>query len=198
MTCGLVHTSYSLPEWQAVKVTVFAPCSMYPPYEPLRPECQCLMTERSWLWYQWNYFLYTKMYTTQIFVLKIGHTESNIMISPLLSRAAHMWLLMIPQNGKLARRPISHQNRNLWILIYHWILMVWSCWMLPLSCRCWHFVPVHVCVHSHEATEHSEHMGRVSSGRPASLDGLGSLYRRPRHGCTGSRGNFVFLAVSTF
>ena len=122
MTCGLVHTSYSLPEWQAVKVTVFAPCSMYPPYEPLRPECQCLMTERSWLWYQWNYFLYTKMYTTQIFVLKIGHTESNIMISPLLSRATHMWLLMIPQNGKLARRPISHQNRNLWILICHWIL----------------------------------------------------------------------------
>ena len=44
------------------------------------------------------------------------------MISPLLSRAADMWLLMIPQNGKLARRPISHQNRNLWILTYHWIL----------------------------------------------------------------------------
>ena len=27
MTCGLVHTSYSLPEWQAVKLTFFAPCS---------------------------------------------------------------------------------------------------------------------------------------------------------------------------
>ena len=27
MTCGLVHTSYSLPEWQAVKMTFFAPCS---------------------------------------------------------------------------------------------------------------------------------------------------------------------------
>ena len=26
MTCGLVHTSYSLPEWQAVKLTFFAPC----------------------------------------------------------------------------------------------------------------------------------------------------------------------------
>ena len=25
MTCGLVHASYSLPEWQAVKVTFFAP-----------------------------------------------------------------------------------------------------------------------------------------------------------------------------
>ena len=25
MTCGLVHTSYSLPEWQAVKLTFFAP-----------------------------------------------------------------------------------------------------------------------------------------------------------------------------
>ena len=26
MTCGLVHASYSLPEWQAVKLTLFAPC----------------------------------------------------------------------------------------------------------------------------------------------------------------------------
>ena len=26
MTCGLVHTRYSLPEWQAVKLTFFAPC----------------------------------------------------------------------------------------------------------------------------------------------------------------------------
>ena len=25
MTCGLVHVSYSLPEWQAVKLTFFAP-----------------------------------------------------------------------------------------------------------------------------------------------------------------------------
>ena len=24
MTCGLVHASYSLPEWQAVKLTIFA------------------------------------------------------------------------------------------------------------------------------------------------------------------------------
>ena len=28
MTCGLVHASYSLPEWQAVKLTFFAPCSV--------------------------------------------------------------------------------------------------------------------------------------------------------------------------
>ena len=27
MTCGLVHASYSLPEWQAVKLTFFAPWS---------------------------------------------------------------------------------------------------------------------------------------------------------------------------
>ena len=26
MTFGLVHASYSLPEWQAVKLTFFAPC----------------------------------------------------------------------------------------------------------------------------------------------------------------------------
>ena len=25
MTCGLVHGSYSLPEWQAVKLTFFTP-----------------------------------------------------------------------------------------------------------------------------------------------------------------------------
>ena len=29
MTCGLVHDSYSLPEWQAVKLTFFAPCLFY-------------------------------------------------------------------------------------------------------------------------------------------------------------------------
>ena len=25
MTCGLLHASYSLPEWQAIKLTFFAP-----------------------------------------------------------------------------------------------------------------------------------------------------------------------------
>ena len=29
MTCGLVHASYSLPEWQAVKLTFFAPWLYY-------------------------------------------------------------------------------------------------------------------------------------------------------------------------
>ena len=28
MTCGLVHASYSLPEWQAVKLTFFTPCNI--------------------------------------------------------------------------------------------------------------------------------------------------------------------------
>ena len=27
MTFRLVHASYSLPEWQAVKLTLFAPCT---------------------------------------------------------------------------------------------------------------------------------------------------------------------------
>ena len=27
MTCGLVHAGYSLPKWQAVKLTFFAPCN---------------------------------------------------------------------------------------------------------------------------------------------------------------------------
>jgi len=27
MTCGLVDASYSLPKWQAVKLTFFAPCT---------------------------------------------------------------------------------------------------------------------------------------------------------------------------
>ena len=33
MTCGLVHASYSLPKWQAVKLTFFAPCMLadFPP-----------------------------------------------------------------------------------------------------------------------------------------------------------------------
>ena len=29
MTCGLVDANYSLPEWQAVKVTFFAPCEAW-------------------------------------------------------------------------------------------------------------------------------------------------------------------------
>ena len=28
MTCGLVHASHSLPEWQAVKLTFFAPWTL--------------------------------------------------------------------------------------------------------------------------------------------------------------------------
>ena len=32
MTCGLVHTSYSLPEWQVVKLAFFAPCDPLPFY----------------------------------------------------------------------------------------------------------------------------------------------------------------------
>ena len=28
MTFGLVHANYSLPEWQAVKLTFFAPCNV--------------------------------------------------------------------------------------------------------------------------------------------------------------------------
>ena len=28
MTCGLVHASYNLPEWQAVKLTFFTPCNI--------------------------------------------------------------------------------------------------------------------------------------------------------------------------
>ena len=35
MTCGLVHASFSMPEWQAVKLTFFAPCIMHLVY-PLR------------------------------------------------------------------------------------------------------------------------------------------------------------------
>ena len=27
MTCEIVHASYSLPKWQAVKLTFFAPCA---------------------------------------------------------------------------------------------------------------------------------------------------------------------------
>ena len=27
MTFGLIHVSYSLPEWQAVELTFFAPCT---------------------------------------------------------------------------------------------------------------------------------------------------------------------------
>ena len=28
MTCGLVHTSYSLPKWQAIKLAFFAACQL--------------------------------------------------------------------------------------------------------------------------------------------------------------------------
>ena len=33
MTCGLVHARYSLPEWQAVKQTFFAPCLLKAPQD---------------------------------------------------------------------------------------------------------------------------------------------------------------------
>ena len=145
-------------------------------------------------------FLYTKMYTTEMFVWKIAthRIKYNVLTSPFASRPHVTHMSRFPKMESLLEG--QHHIR---IVICEYLFtveswMVWSCWMLPLSCRCRHFVPVHICVHSHEATEHTEHMGRVSSGCPASLDGLGSLYRRPRHGCTGSCRNFVFLAVSSF
>ena len=33
MTCGLVHARYSLPKWQAVKQTFFAPCLLKAPQD---------------------------------------------------------------------------------------------------------------------------------------------------------------------
>ena len=35
MTCGLVHASYRLPEWQAVNLTFVAPC--YLPFDQPGP-----------------------------------------------------------------------------------------------------------------------------------------------------------------
>ena len=37
MTCGLTHASYSLPEWQAAKLTLFAPCPIKRLFAPSAP-----------------------------------------------------------------------------------------------------------------------------------------------------------------
>ena len=33
MTFGLVYASFSLPKWQALKITLFAPCGIYQSWE---------------------------------------------------------------------------------------------------------------------------------------------------------------------
>ena len=33
MTFGLVYASFSLPKWQALKITFFAPCGIYQSWE---------------------------------------------------------------------------------------------------------------------------------------------------------------------
>ena len=47
MICGLVHASYSLPEWQAVKLTFFAPCA---PDVFFFPESLLFNTETWMIW----------------------------------------------------------------------------------------------------------------------------------------------------
>ena len=37
MTCGLTHASYSLPQWQAAKLTLFAPCPIKRLFAPSAP-----------------------------------------------------------------------------------------------------------------------------------------------------------------
>ena len=80
MTCGLVHASYSLPKWQAVKLTFFAPCSRTPGTKTLRASIKqfellgvrvikinwiypfCLVNNQKW-WhdhvFQWLNFIYS-------------------------------------------------------------------------------------------------------------------------------------------
>ena len=41
MTCGLVHAIYSLPEWQAVKLTFFAPCKIFVQGDYNQLTCTC-------------------------------------------------------------------------------------------------------------------------------------------------------------
>ena len=45
MTCGLLHASYSLPKWQAVKQTFFAPCIGY--FEITRHDSNKLFSAKS-------------------------------------------------------------------------------------------------------------------------------------------------------
>ena len=43
MTCGVVHASYSLPEWQAVKLTFFAPWEHFAKWQQsLGMTCSCI------------------------------------------------------------------------------------------------------------------------------------------------------------
>ena len=69
---------------------------------------------------------------------------------------------------------------------------------MALHYRCGHSVTLHICLHSHEATEYPEHMGGVSGWSIAPLDGLGSLYWGLGHRGIDFSWNSVFMAVSTF
>ena len=61
MTCGLVHASYSLPEWQPIKLTFFAPCC-----------CQ-----DKWYWWQNNLILYS---IWVVCLLKVVKMKSRIFL----------------------------------------------------------------------------------------------------------------------
>ena len=49
MTFGLVHASYTLPEWQAVKLTFFAPCLVEKHNENLTDKLFFLLTLKLFL-----------------------------------------------------------------------------------------------------------------------------------------------------
>ena len=51
MTCGLVHASYSLPEWQAIKLNFFAPCQRIRFFVLLNLNCLSKLQKKEFLSY---------------------------------------------------------------------------------------------------------------------------------------------------
>ena len=87
MSCGLVHASSNLPEWQAVKLTFFAPCQIkkYSVFHQLLHTDQISLLERKKLsYYNLNWHIFKKCTNSTKF--KAVHEKKESMRMILLSQ----------------------------------------------------------------------------------------------------------------
>ena len=87
MSCGLVHASGNLPEWQAIKLTFFAPCQIkkYSVFHQLLHTDQISLLERKKLsYYNLNRHIFKKCTNSTKF--KAVHEKKESMRMILLSQ----------------------------------------------------------------------------------------------------------------
>ena len=103
MSCGLVHASSNLPEWQAVKLTFFAPCQIkkYSIFHQLLHTDQISLLERK------NWAITT---STGIYFKKCTNSTK---FKAMHEKKESMWMILLSQKFPILEQK-SLELRTLW------------------------------------------------------------------------------------